>query len=82
MACVLALRDGVVPPTANLNVLDPQCPVDVIRGAARELPVRVAVNNAFGFGGNTACTVFTRPDFSRPCSARPVRTTTPAGSTR
>lgn len=76
VACVLALRDGVVPPTANLNVPDPQCPVDVVRGAARELPVRVAVNNAFGFGGNTACTVFTRPGLTRS-----VRTTS-AGSTR
>lgn len=77
VACVLALRDGVVPSTANLNVLDPQCPVDVVRGAARELPVRVAVNNAFGFGGNTACTVFTRPGFTRS-----VRTTPPGSSTR
>ncbi|GGQ16172.1 3-oxoacyl-[acyl-carrier-protein] synthase 2 [Streptomyces virginiae] len=61
VACVLALRDGVVPPTANLVDLDPECDVDVVRGHARETPVRVAVNNAFGFGGNTACTVFTRP---------------------
>ncbi|MFB7172630.1 beta-ketoacyl-[acyl-carrier-protein] synthase family protein [Streptomyces sp. NPDC056254] len=60
VACVLALRDGVVPPTANLVDLDPECDVDVVRGQARETPVRVAVNNAFGFGGNTACTVFTR----------------------
>ncbi|WP_078909931.1 beta-ketoacyl synthase [Streptomyces sp. NRRL S-87] len=81
VACVLALRDGVVPPTAHLDVLDPQCPVDVVRGGARELPVRVAVNNAFGFGGNTACTVFTRPGSTRPGLARPVRTI-PAGSTR
>ncbi|SBU98609.1 3-oxoacyl-[acyl-carrier-protein] synthase II [Streptomyces sp. Ncost-T6T-1] len=60
VACVLALRDGVIPPTANLVDLDPECAVDVVRGEARETPVRVAVNNAFGFGGNTACTVFTR----------------------
>ncbi|MFG2337322.1 beta-ketoacyl-[acyl-carrier-protein] synthase family protein [Streptomyces yangpuensis] len=60
VACVLALRDGVVPPTANLVDPDPECDVDVVRGRARETPVRVAVNNAFGFGGNTACTVFTR----------------------
>ncbi|MFI5763610.1 beta-ketoacyl-[acyl-carrier-protein] synthase family protein [Streptomyces sp. NPDC051563] len=60
VACVLALRDGVIPPTANLVDLDPECAVDVVRGEARETPVRVAVNNAFGFGGNTTCTVFTR----------------------
>ncbi|WP_030767174.1 beta-ketoacyl-[acyl-carrier-protein] synthase family protein [Streptomyces sp. NRRL F-2664] len=64
VACVLALRDGLVPPTANLVELDPECAVDVVRGQARERPVRVAVNNAFGFGGNTACTVFTRTSTS------------------
>ncbi|MFG3141025.1 beta-ketoacyl-[acyl-carrier-protein] synthase family protein [Streptomyces sp. NPDC048211] len=63
VACVLALRDGVIPPTANLVDPDPVCPVDVVYGAAREVPLNVAVNNAFGFGGNTACTVFTRPGF-------------------
>ncbi|MFJ4518203.1 beta-ketoacyl-[acyl-carrier-protein] synthase family protein [Streptomyces sp. NPDC088816] len=61
VACVLALRDGVIPPTANLVDPDPDCAVDVVYGAAREAPLDVVVNNAFGFGGNTACTVFTRP---------------------
>ncbi|WP_405949692.1 beta-ketoacyl-[acyl-carrier-protein] synthase family protein [Streptomyces prunicolor] len=61
VACVLALRDGVIPPTANLVDPDPDCAVDLVYGAAREAPLDVVVNNAFGFGGNTACTVFTRP---------------------
>ncbi|WP_405778537.1 beta-ketoacyl-[acyl-carrier-protein] synthase family protein [Streptomyces sp. NBC_00859] len=61
VACVLALRDGVIPPTATLVDPDPDCAVDLVYGAAREAPLDVVVNNAFGFGGNTACTVFTRP---------------------
>ncbi|MEU6177758.1 beta-ketoacyl-[acyl-carrier-protein] synthase family protein [Streptomyces coeruleorubidus] len=61
VACVLALRDGVIPPTANLVDPDPDCAVDLVYGAARQAPLEVVVNNAFGFGGNTACTVFTRP---------------------
>ncbi|MGA5040321.1 beta-ketoacyl-[acyl-carrier-protein] synthase family protein [Streptomyces capoamus] len=65
VACVLALRDGVIPPTANLVDPDPACPVDLVYGAAREAPLDVVVNNAFGFGGNTACTVFTRPGLGR-----------------
>ncbi|MET9598666.1 beta-ketoacyl-[acyl-carrier-protein] synthase family protein [Streptomyces sp. NPDC006459] len=80
VACVLALRDGVIPPTANLVDPDPECDVDVVRGRARETPVRVAVNNAFGFGGNTACTVFTRP--STATGARPGTVTSTAGSAR
>ncbi|MEU2059730.1 beta-ketoacyl-[acyl-carrier-protein] synthase family protein [Streptomyces sp. NPDC013455] len=65
VACVLALRDGVVPPTANLVEPDPECAVDLVHGAAREAALDVVVNNAFGFGGNTACTVFTRPGTGR-----------------
>ncbi|WP_078892661.1 beta-ketoacyl-[acyl-carrier-protein] synthase family protein [Streptomyces sp. NRRL F-2580] len=84
VACVLALRDGVIPPTANLVDLDPECDVDVVRGAARETPVRVAVNNAFGFGGNTACTVFTRMDSATRTATRTATSTvtSTAGSAR
>ncbi|MFD9622357.1 beta-ketoacyl-[acyl-carrier-protein] synthase family protein [Streptomyces virginiae] len=62
VACVLAIRDQVVPPTANLTAPDPECAMDHVMGVARRMPVSVALNNAFGFGGNTACTVFTRLD--------------------
>ncbi|MFB7182133.1 beta-ketoacyl-[acyl-carrier-protein] synthase family protein [Streptomyces sp. NPDC056257] len=60
VACVLAIRDGVIPPTANLADVDPECAMDLVSVEAREARVDVAVNNAFGFGGNTGCTVFTR----------------------
>jgi 3-oxoacyl-(acyl-carrier-protein) synthase len=60
-ACLLTIRDGIIPPTANLETLDPACPLDVVTGNPRKVQVNVAVNNAFGFGGNVCCTVFTAP---------------------
>ncbi len=51
----LAIRDGVVPPTINLDDLDPDCAgVDHVSGTARRGPVRVALSNSFGFGGHNA----------------------------
>jgi 3-oxoacyl-[acyl-carrier-protein] synthase II len=50
----LALRDQVVPPTANLTDLDPRVSVDVVAGAERPTPMRVAVNTSLGFGGFNA----------------------------
>ncbi len=57
---VLAIRDGVVPPTANYEKPDPSCPLDYTPGAARERNVRVAVSNSSGFGGQNACLAFKR----------------------
>ncbi|MDX6555841.1 MAG: 3-oxoacyl-[acyl-carrier-protein] synthase [Miltoncostaeaceae bacterium] len=51
----LAIRDGVVPPTINLDDMDPACAgVDHVANAARRAPVRVALSNSFGFGGHNA----------------------------
>jgi len=51
----LAIRDGVIPPTINLDDLDPECAgVDHVANAARRAPVRVALSNSFGFGGHNA----------------------------
>ncbi|AXK34864.1 beta-ketoacyl-[acyl-carrier-protein] synthase family protein [Streptomyces armeniacus] len=64
-ACVLALRDGVAPPTANVTAPDPNCltgGLELVRDKPRHLPLRAAMNNAFGFGGNNCCVVFTRAD--------------------
>jgi 3-oxoacyl-[acyl-carrier-protein] synthase II len=58
IACVLAVHEGRVPPTINFETPDPECPVDCVAEGARELPVEVALNNAFAFGGNNAATVF------------------------
>ncbi len=54
VATVLALRDGVLPPTANYNVPDPECDLDVIPNQAREQQVEWAISNSFAFGGLNA----------------------------
>ncbi len=60
-ACLLAIRDGLVPPVGNYETHDPACDVDVVSGEARATPVSVAISNAFGFGGNIECVVFGAP---------------------
>ncbi|KNB49764.1 3-oxoacyl-ACP synthase [Streptomyces caatingaensis] len=59
VATVLALREGVVPATANLDAPDPEVALDVVAGEARAVRARAAVANAFGFGGHNASLVFT-----------------------
>ncbi len=51
ITCVLAIRDGVVPPTINYGTPDPNCDLDYVPNQARRLPVRVCLSNSFGFGG-------------------------------
>jgi 3-oxoacyl-[acyl-carrier-protein] synthase II len=56
-ACALAIRDGVIPPTINLENPDPECDLDYTAKVAKQKKVRVAVNNSFGFGGHNATLV-------------------------
>src|SRR4029450_1675997 len=56
-AALLALRDGVAPPTANCDDLDPECSLDVVRGRERSVPLRTALVTAHGFGGNSTAIV-------------------------
>jgi 3-oxoacyl-(acyl-carrier-protein) synthase len=58
MVAVLAIRDGVVPPTTNLTTPDPECDLDYVPNVARRLGVRAATANAFGFGGQNCVAVF------------------------
>ncbi len=58
VACVLAIAEGIVPPTANCEEPDPECAIDVVALTPRRTEVRYALNNAFGFGGNTSCVLF------------------------
>lgn len=51
ITCVLAIRDGVVPPTMNLTEPDPACDLDYVPNQARKHQVKVALSNSFGFGG-------------------------------
>lgn len=57
-ATVLSLKHRVVPPTINYEYPDPECDLDYVPNTARELPIQVALNNSFGFGGTNATTVF------------------------
>lgn len=58
--CVLAIRDGIVPPTINLETPDPECDLDYVPHEARRLDVRVAMSNSFGFGGSNGTLVLRR----------------------
>ncbi len=60
LACVLAIRDGVVPPTINLETPDPECDLDYVPNEKRAMRVDNALANGFGFGGQNACAVFRR----------------------
>lgn len=51
ITCVLAIRDGVVPPTINYQNPDPNCDLDYVPNAARKIPVSACLSNSFGFGG-------------------------------
>jgi 3-oxoacyl-[acyl-carrier-protein] synthase II len=60
LAAIGAIRDGVMPPTANLDNPDPACDLDYIPNVKREKKVDTAIINGFGFGGQNAVTVFRR----------------------
>ncbi len=60
IACVLALRDGFLPPTWNFQEPDPECDLDVIPNSPREVAPSVVLNNSYAFGGNNACVAFGR----------------------
>jgi 3-oxoacyl-[acyl-carrier-protein] synthase II len=55
---VLSLRDGIMPPTINYEEADPQCDLDYVPNVARRKPMKIAMSNAFGFGGTNATVVF------------------------
>ncbi|MCP2256694.1 3-oxoacyl-[acyl-carrier-protein] synthase II [Streptoalloteichus tenebrarius] len=59
IATLLAVRDGVVPPTLNLDNLDPAVQLDVVAGEARRVELTAAVNDSFGFGGHNVALAFT-----------------------
>jgi beta-ketoacyl-acyl-carrier-protein synthase II len=52
--CVLAVRDGVLPPTIHYRTTDPECDLDYVPNQAREKKISLAISNAFGFGGHNA----------------------------
>jgi 3-oxoacyl-[acyl-carrier-protein] synthase II len=58
--CALAIANGVVPPTIHYETPDPDCDLDCVPNEARELDVRLALSNSFGFGGHNAVVAFRR----------------------
>jgi 3-oxoacyl-[acyl-carrier-protein] synthase II len=62
IATILALRDGLAPPTINIDDLDDGVDLDIVRGEPRKLPAGpvAALNNSFGFGGHNVCVAFRR----------------------
>ncbi len=55
IATVLAMRDGIAPPTINLDEPDPECDLDYVPNQARPMKIERAMSNSFGFGGHNAC---------------------------
>jgi 3-oxoacyl-[acyl-carrier-protein] synthase II len=55
-----ALRDGILPPTINLRVPDPECDLDYVPNEARRVPIEIAISNSFGFGGANTSLVLKR----------------------
>ncbi len=58
IACLLALRDGCLPPTINYEVPDPALDLDYVPNTARPAPIRTALSNSMGFGGHNASLIF------------------------
>lgn len=62
IATILALRDGIIPPTINLDEPDPECDLDYVPHVARPADIRIAMSNSFGLGGADAVVVLARWD--------------------
>jgi 3-oxoacyl-[acyl-carrier-protein] synthase II len=60
VACTLAIRHGLIPPTINYQNPDPACDLDVVPNRAREQTIDCALSNSFGFGGHNVCLAFRR----------------------
>ena len=58
IATLLALRDGICPPTINLDTPDPECDLDYTPNVAVRTPLTLGLSNSFGFGGHNACVAF------------------------
>ncbi len=55
IACVMALQEGILPPTIGLRTPDPECDLDYVPNAARKCDINIAASNSLGFGGHNVC---------------------------
>jgi len=62
IASVLALKNGIVPPTIGLDCPDPECDLDYVPNTARKANINIAFSNSFGFGGHNGCLAIRRYD--------------------
>ncbi len=62
LICILAMRDGMLPPTTNLKNPDPDCDLDYVPNQARKADVPYSLSNSFGFGGHNVSVIFKRPE--------------------
>ena len=62
LVAVLALKEGVAPPTVGLKEPDPECDLDYAPGVKRVAPFDLALSNSLGFGGHNACLAFVRAE--------------------
>lgn len=60
LACLMAIRDGIIPPTINLEDQDEKCDLDYVANTAREVNITSALSNSFGFGGHNASLLVTK----------------------
>jgi len=69
VACCLAIKEGIIPPTINFKTPDPECDIDCVPNEARKKRLNIVLNNGFAFGGNNCCVVF------KPIPKKPIQPT-------